>query len=259
VTFDRTGTKLAATMTHFCPTIYSLSDPYPIAVCSASTQPDGSPILQGERSYANSCTIKHGSFGGGGVLDDPYYCAGSDDFRTYIWKVPPPAILAQQREEYSSDDWSSRKANTIGFAASSTDTRRVPVTLSRPVTRLTGHRSIVNTALMHPTFPAVLTAGIERDILLHSPTPATPFLPSTSLTLTPTDVRPLPPAEMVGSRRVMRMMAMPEPLVEGELEDDSTTIALFDHVLREESGADVFDVRRWNDDVKGDEDMDDAM
>ncbi|KAH9936079.1 WD40 repeat-like protein [Fomitopsis serialis] len=277
VTFDRTGTKLAATMTHFSPTIYSLSDPYPIAVCTASTQPDGSPIPQGERSYANSCTIKHGSFGGGGVLDDPYYCAGSDDFRTYIWKIPSPAILAQQREEYISDDWSSENSNTIGawlfatlfsfrslsyrfpgFAASSTDARRVPVTLSRPVTRLTGHSSIVNTALMHPTFPAVLTAGIERDILLHSPTPAAPFLPSTSLTLTPTAVRPLPPAEMAWSRRVMRMM-IPQTLDEVEPEDDSTTIAMFDQIICEESDADVFAVRRWNGDAHGDEDTDDAM
>ncbi|KAH9841355.1 WD40 repeat-like protein [Rhodofomes roseus] len=260
VTFDRTGTKLAATMMHCSPAIYSLSDPYPVAVCTAATLPDGSPIPPDERTYANSCTIKHGSFGGGGLPDDPYYCAGSDDFRAYTWKIPPTAALTQQRQEFSNDDWSTENSDTIGFAASTTDTRRVPVTLSQPAARLTGHQSIVNTALMHPTFPAVLTAGIERNILLHSPTPATPFLPSTSLSLTPTNVRPLPSSGTPGSNQlVMRAMGMLEPAGEDEPEDDNTTIALFDQILRQESGTDTFAVRRWSSGDEDEEDTDDAM
>ncbi|KZT64278.1 WD40 repeat-like protein [Daedalea quercina L-15889] len=263
VTFDRTGTKLAATMVHHSPTIYAVSDPYPVAVCTAATLPDGSPTPPGERTYANACTIKHGSFGGGGLLDEPYYCAGSDDFRAYMWKIPPSAVLTQRRREISAEDWPRVELDTIGFAASSTGLRYVPITISRPVTRLTGHRSIVNTALMHPMFPAVCTAGIERSVILHSPTPATPFLASDSLTLTPSAMRPLPSSESSESKRLaMRALGiLPGVSDEDESEDDSMSIALFDQyvaqkssidlevkgvcrILRQESGLDVFQVRR---------------
>ncbi|KAI0726281.1 WD40 repeat-like protein [Fomitopsis betulina] len=267
VTFDRTGMKLAATMTYFGPTIYQTSDPYPIAVCAATTLPDGSPIPEGERTYANSCTIKHGSFGGGSLPDDPYYCAGSDDFRAYLWKLSPSAELAQQRREVKMDDWSSEDPNTVAFAEHTYSPRHIPMTLSQPTTRLTGHLSIVNTALMHPTFPAILTAGIERNILVHSPTPATPFLPSGSLTVTPPEVRALPVEDTTESRRLVLLgMSSAEP------EDDSMSITLFDQyvpsmpltclchlfdcrILRQEGCVDVFQARRCDNEYE-DEEMD---
>ncbi|EPS96551.1 hypothetical protein FOMPIDRAFT_1032367 [Fomitopsis schrenkii] len=257
VTFDSTGTKLAATMALFGPTIYKTSDPYPIAVCAATTLPDGSPIPEGERTYANSCTIKHGSFGGGGLLDDPYYCAGSDDFRAYMWKLPPLAELALRRREVSMDDWSNEDPNTVAFAESKSGPRHIPITLSRPTARLAGHRSIVNTALMHPTFPAILTAGIERNILLHSPTPATPFMPSSSLSVTPAEVRTLPAEETPESRLLAsRARGTTLTIWDDEPEDDSMSIALFDQILRQESGADVFETRRWSVEEDDDEDED---
>ena len=43
---------------NFYPILYALSDPHPIAVFKATVLPDGSPIPDGERTYANACTIK---------------------------------------------------------------------------------------------------------------------------------------------------------------------------------------------------------
>lgn len=38
----------------------------------------------------------------------------------------------------------------------------------------TGHNSIVNSTLFHPHFLHVVTAGVEKDIILHSPAPSSP-------------------------------------------------------------------------------------
>jgi len=35
--------------------------------------------------------------------------------------------------------------------------------------------SIVNSALIHPHLPLVATAGVERNVFLHSPTSSTPY------------------------------------------------------------------------------------
>ena len=40
------------------PTIYSTSDPYPVAILSGNRLPDGSPIPEGHRGYSNSSTLK---------------------------------------------------------------------------------------------------------------------------------------------------------------------------------------------------------
>jgi WD repeat-containing protein 22 len=37
-----------------------------------------------------------------------------------------------------------------------------------------GHESIVNTVAFHPHFLHVMTSGVEKRILLHSPTPSSP-------------------------------------------------------------------------------------
>jgi len=119
ITFDATGTKLAATMLHYFPTIYSLADPYPLAICSGRRQRDGEPFPKGQGSYTNSCTIKHGSFGSGGLDDDQYYCAGSDDFRAYVWKIPDNAVLLEQRTKIDADAWTNvEDSETIGSSQS---------------------------------------------------------------------------------------------------------------------------------------------
>ena len=102
--------------------------------------PDGTPVPQSERTYTNACTIKvryrwhlgynkvpyfgllffgfhqHGSFGGPGLDKDIMYTAGSDDFRGYVWKVPPVAELIEKRREIGAREWSAGGvgSNTIG-------------------------------------------------------------------------------------------------------------------------------------------------
>jgi hypothetical protein len=55
-----------------------------------------------------------------------------------------------------------------------------------------GHRSIVNTTLIHPNLLHVISSGVENDIILHSPTMSSPC--SKNLSMTETDVRRLPDA-----------------------------------------------------------------
>ena len=49
--------------------------------------------------------IKHGSFGGPGLETDDLYASGSDDFRGYVWKIPPLSVLKEQRKEFSVNEW----------------------------------------------------------------------------------------------------------------------------------------------------------
>ena len=49
--------------------------------------------------------IKHGSFGGPGLESDDLYASGSDDFRGYVWKIPPLSVLKEQRKEISVNEW----------------------------------------------------------------------------------------------------------------------------------------------------------
>lgn len=69
---------------------------------------------------------------------------------------------------------------------------------------------------MHPYLPLILTAGVERHILLHSPTPTSPCVEN--LEPTPTNVRPLPAPSL--RRRMIRALLEPD--------DDADTIVLFD-------------------------------
>ena len=92
----------------------------------------------------------------------------------------------------------------------------------------TGHRSIVNTTLMHPHMPLILTAGVERHILLHSPTPSCPC--AEDLPLTPTRVRELPGPNMDDRRRMLRALIAGVDR-DDEQDDDGNTISLFDEYV----------------------------
>jgi len=107
----------------------------------------------------------------------------------------------------------------------------------------TGHQSIVNTALMHPHLLHVVTSGIERTIVLHSPAPNSPC--AANMSRTPTDVRPLPDTNAESSSLIMQAMGL-IPARDPGADDDSSTVALFDEILRHEGRPDVFDVRRFN-------------
>lgn len=56
---------------------------------------------------------QHGSFRSNGGTT--YYTAGSEDFRAYIWKVPPAEQLKQQRRPMTTEEWlSGRSGDTRG-------------------------------------------------------------------------------------------------------------------------------------------------
>ncbi|TFK70950.1 WD40 repeat-like protein [Pluteus cervinus] len=241
--FDRDGSKLAVTMLHYLPTIYALTDPHPIATCSGVNLPDGTPVLPPERTYSNSCTMKHGSFGGPASDRDVMYSAGSDDFRGYIWKIPPAAELVERRLEVDVDDWNlnNHGDDLVGFAQGLWESRHVPVQLSTPLCRLSGHISIVNSTIFHPNFLHVLSAGIENHILLHSPTPSSPC--TENLDRTSIQVRPLSDDED-GDRQSYWRAVTGIPIGEDENED-SRTLRIFDHLLRQEADGDVFSMRHW--------------
>ncbi|KIK01883.1 hypothetical protein K443DRAFT_6548 [Laccaria amethystina LaAM-08-1] len=256
VVFDREGNKLAVTMLHYLPTIYAVSDPNPVAVCSGKNLPNGSPVPSTERTYSNSCTMKHGSFGHPAVNTDDLYCAGSDDFRGYIWKIPPISKLTELRTEMSADEWEAQKSSSaVAFTTGRTMRKYVPLEISTPFCRLNGHKSIVNTSVFHPHFLHVVTSGIEKDILLHSPTQASPC--TSNLQPTPTQVRRLTENGDEDRHTYSRALAHSYP-TNGELEDEQTTLSMFDHILREEGESDVFTVRRWSSDSSDEDEETDS-
>ncbi|KAF9645772.1 WD40 repeat-like protein [Thelephora ganbajun] len=255
IVWDREGLRLSVTLLNFYPTIYTLSDPHPIAVCKGTVLPDGSPIPDGERTYANACTIKHGSFGGPSLTSDAYYGAGSDDFRGYVWKIPETPMLLEQRKEIGVDRWPLEGDETIAFAKSVHGIRYQPVSLSQPLFRLNGHKSIVNSVLFHPSLLHIVTAGIERHVILHSPTKSSPC--AKNLALTSTTVRALPAGSAEDHSRFLRAISSGLGTNDSGGED-AETIVLFDEILRTEGEArDIFLSRGCDESEDEDEDVSD--
>ncbi|GJN94514.1 hypothetical protein Rhopal_007597-T1 [Rhodotorula paludigena] len=193
------GSLICATLSGYLPTLYELSDPTPLAsfhspdpsapapppLTTLPPRPSKGQVRPLANGYRDTTTTKHGSFGGGpGATagDGLYYAAGSDDHRAYVWEVPSVEKLKAQREM----DWSvsSFKASerdvvfqhgtwSLISRATSYD---APALISPASSILTGHRSIVNTALFHPTLPLLYTSGIEKLIIRHAPPrPSAPF------------------------------------------------------------------------------------
>lgn len=264
VVFDREGKKLAVTFLHYLPTIYALSDPNPLAVLSGANLPNGTPNLPDQITYSNSCTMKHGSFGGPGFETDDLYAAGSDDFRGYVWKIPPLSVLEEQRKVFSANEWENRPSpvTEIAFTRSSQEMKYLPTEISTPLCRLSGHKTIVNTAVFHPHFLHVVTAGVEKSIHLHSPTPSSPC--AQDLSLTSPDVRQLDERDDQANRQVYLDAvrgARARMLDDDDDDDDDAgeieTISFFDHVLREEQAGqtDIFLSRKYP--TSSEEDSDD--
>jgi DDB1- and CUL4-associated factor 5 len=91
-----------------------------------------------------------------------------------------------------------------------------------------GHSSIVNATLIHPYFLHIVTAGIEKDIRLHSPTQNSPCCKD--MELTPTDVRQLGKNEEADRIVYLRTLAgfhTPDALDYDE-DPEQTTIMMFD-------------------------------
>jgi hypothetical protein len=92
-----------------------------------------------------------------------------------------------------------------------------------------GHLSIVNSTLIHPVLPIIATAGIERHVLLHSPTPNTPW--GSNLPLTPTTTRPLPNGgPTAADPSVLRLLMRLSTIIEADesMGEDARSIAYFD-------------------------------
>ncbi|GAA5842010.1 hypothetical protein JCM11251_001988 [Rhodosporidiobolus azoricus] len=174
-TFSPDGSLLCGTLSGHLPTLYELSSPSPLATFSSlptqylptSEEARGMVPEEFPRSYRNTCTTKHGSFGGGvGAAPGKglYYAGGSDDFKAYVWEVPDVERLREQRKTVSNE-----ALQNIGYRSSTQKgTFTLPSSISSPSAILTGNRSIVNTALFHPTLPLIYTSGVEKPIIRHA-------------------------------------------------------------------------------------------
>lgn len=85
----------------------------------------------------------------------------------------------------------------------------------------------MNSVLFHPSLLHIVTAGIERHVILHSPTKSSPCVKD--LTFTPTLVRGLPAGSPEDHNRYLR--AVSSNLVTNDLDEDVETIALFDECV----------------------------
>ncbi|KIK92955.1 hypothetical protein PAXRUDRAFT_829466 [Paxillus rubicundulus Ve08.2h10] len=233
IVFDRDGRKLAVTMLHWFPTIYALSDPHPLAVLTGHNNPDGTPVTPGKRTYSNSTTMKSGTFGGPGMNEDILYGAGSDDFMGYVWKLPELSVLSGLRQEINPAEWFAHDwTNECAYSEGQWSTRYVPFQISTPLCRLNGHRSIVNAVAMHPSLLHIVTSGIERHVILHSPTQASPVVHH--LSETPSEARSLEDHDASDPTRFLRALIGPHPTLHEEIDeagDEDETISLFDQYV----------------------------
>jgi WD repeat-containing protein 22 len=192
--------------------------------------------------------MKHGSFGGSALItgDEAYYSSGSDDFRGYLWQIPPVATLENERQIIGADDWlNGNEDGTVAFTGVSFSSEKyVPKELSTPLTRLCGHLSIVNSTLIHPVLPLIATAGIERQVVLHSPTPNTPW--ATNLPPTPTTTRSLPSLGTMADRSILRLLMRMSTIMEPDesMGEDARSITYFDMILQREGERDLFALRQ---------------
>ncbi|KAF8895628.1 WD40-repeat-containing domain protein [Infundibulicybe gibba] len=255
VTFDREGSMIAVTMQHYLPTLYALTDPQPVAICSGRNLPDGTPVSAADTTYSNSCTMKHGSFGGPGLDRDSFYAAGSDDFRGYIWGIPTLSNLLSKRREVSADRWIDQDRSQTAFTTGTWKPRYIPIELGTPLCRLTGHKSIVNTILFHPHLLHVVTSGIEKSVTLHSPTASSPC--ARGMQRTSTDVRRVSPDSREDQDIYFRALTHGAEMMEDDSDDsEQNTIRMFDYILREEGEADVFSMRKFFPDSDSEEEQD---
>ncbi|BGP35562.1 hypothetical protein JCM10296v2_007403 [Rhodotorula toruloides] len=197
VVFSPSGSILCATLSGHLPTLYELNDSSPLATFSSPDPPDTASVrlptsppnkrhtaLSFPHGYRNTTTTKHGSFGGPvsalpgeGLL----YAAGSDDFRAYVWKVSSLEALKEQRCKVEKDQL---RTGDIVFRKDDSAPFLRPASISPASSILTGHRSIVNTALFHPNLPLLYTSGVEKVIIRHS-SPTTGLLAAPAPTPTP--------------------------------------------------------------------------
>ncbi|KAF8710729.1 WD40 repeat-like protein, partial [Rhizoctonia solani] len=212
VAFSSDGMRVAITLKDFTPVLYDTFHASPLAQFCAFPGNANSPRVG---SYANSCTVKHGSFGGAGLglPEDSVYCAGSDDFRVYAWAVPSRDTLERNVRYCKSDQWLlETDTSCMGF-----------VTPDDP------HTVSVPSCLRHPDF----LLG-ESHIRMHSMRPIPGGRASEPVELS----RVLPPSSQL-SRISFRAAAYgadtlsrEEIQVYREIPREDRTIFMFDEYVR---------------------------
>ena len=90
-----------------------------------------------------------------------------------------------------------------------------------------GHKSIVNSVLFHPSLLHIVTAGVERHVVLHSPTKSSPC--AKDLILTPAAVRQLPVGSPEDHSQFVRAISSGSGT--NGSDEDVQTIALFDEYV----------------------------
>jgi WD repeat-containing protein 22 len=89
----------------------------------------------------------------------------------------------------------------------------------------------VNSVAIHPSLLHIVTSGVERQVILHSPTPSSPAAQHLPLTL-PT-VRTLQPHDLEAQRTFLRALFGPHPTLHDDIDEsgneaEEETISLFD-------------------------------
>ena len=100
----------------------------------------------------------------------------------------------------------------------------------------TGHDSIVNTSLIHPVLPHIVTAGVERHIIVHGPIGTSsqsisPEAQTNGFTKTKEEVRRLPEPGEESVRRYARAIATGHLVEDEDMdvdEEEEKTIDFFD-------------------------------
>ncbi|GBC00926.1 hypothetical protein RclHR1_04000007 [Rhizophagus clarus] len=221
VAFNPSGTLLCAIINHYRPTLYNVSDERPL--CTFSSEYD----YETQIGYKNDCTFKQGYFGG---PDGDYFLCGSDDFRVYVWKVPDTDTMINERS------FTKNLEEEIYFIDD--DTVIDPLNNSIPKYVLSGHRSIVNSAIWHPHIPLIFSSGVEKIIKVHS---AFPFSNKDCESKIPQ-----PPK----SRFRRGEISLRTNEDEENMEEDLSTLKFFDLMLMTEEHEDFY----WGNDSSDDSD-----
>jgi len=156
-----------------------------------------------------------------------------------MWKIPDLPELGERRRIVQYADWAvSESVRTIGFGSSSKECRYVPMQLDTPAFRLHGHNSIVNNAIIHPHFPQIITSGVERHVVLHNPTSASPN--TGVLELTSKTVRRLRHNDPEEHERYLGASLRGPPTDDEGEEGQDRTITFFDGVIRDYEDLNLF-------------------
>ena len=97
---------------------------------------------------------------------------------------------------------------------------------------IVGHKSIVNTTLIHPSFLHILTSGVERHIILHSTAESSPC--ASNMSRTDTRTRSLPNGTSEDHERFIQALNRSHPTLNEDNEesgDEFDTIPMFDQCV----------------------------